>query len=227
MLSGLVGLFLPQTCMLCGATLNNEEREVCRHCLDRLPSTHFETWPDNPMMRKMEGRVNLTSAFGAYYFRNGEGIRNLIHLFKYMGDSDIAIEIGRELGRRAMRSGFIKDYDVLVPVPLHEKKIRKRGYNQAEKIAKGLAEVTHLELRTDVLIRNKYKNTQTLKNNVERFENVKRDFVLGEGAKDMVGKRILLVDDVFTTGATSESCLVPISEIEGVRMGICTVGYVG
>lgn len=224
--SGLMGLLLPRTCACCGQTLNDCETGVCRQCLDTLPSTGFEHLRHNPMLERMEGRVRLERAMGAYYFRKGERVREIIHSFKYSGNADAAIGLGHELGRKALSGDFASQFDMAVPVPLTPSKMLTRGYNQAELIARGYCEVTGTECRTDVLERKSNKGSQTHLGNAERYSNVKLDFALGAGSNFAKGCRIVLVDDVFTTGATSEVCLRILSQIEGVRLGLLTIGYV-
>lgn len=224
---GLGAIFLPRVCSVCGRHLLPTENCVCRLCLDELPATMFEGFRGNPVEDRMAGRVPLRSAFACYYFRHGEALRDLIHDFKYHANTALARELGREMGRRALSSGFLADYDVLVPVPLHAKKQKMRGYNQSLLIAQGLSQVSGLPVVSDALLRVIFASTQTRLSAEQRYVNVQNDFALGPGASQLVGKAVLLVDDVFTTGATSEACLGPLLTIEGISVGIATLAYAG
>ncbi len=226
-IDGLWHIIAPRCCEVCGRPLNANEEGVCRLCIDELPATGFEYQLDNPMFQRMEGRIGLLSAFSCFHFRRGETLRQIIHAFKYKGDRYTAREMGREMGRRAMNSGFIEPYDYIIPVPLHKKRLKKRGYNQAELIAEGMSEVTGVPVLTNVIERKVYASTQTRLSAAERYRNVSNDFCLAAGAEAVKGKTLLVLDDVFTTGATSEACLEPLSHIEGVRLGLATLAYAG
>lgn len=225
-LYGLEAIFLPNVCLVCGRQLLPSERCVCRLCLDGLPATMFEDFNDNPLERRMMGRVELRSGFSCFYFRRGEALRELVHDFKYHSNKELAREMGREMGRRALRSGFLAGYDVLVPVPLHPRRLRQRGYNQSLLLAQGVSEVTGLKVLPDALTRTAFAGSQTKLGAIRRFINVKTDFALGPDAPMLVGKSVLLIDDVFTTGATTESCVRALLAVEGVSAGVATLGFV-
>ncbi len=222
---GIWGFNYPCHCLVCDNKLYLGEMCICRPCLDELPSTYFERSPyDNMMVDKMVGRVpHLESAFACFYFRQGEHLRKLIHEFKYQGFFQVAKELGREMGRKMCYADIVANYDYLIPVPLHPKKLRTRGYNQSLMIAEGVRQVTGIPILEKALLRTVYAGSQTKLSADQRYKNVKSDFGLGPEAEMLKGKSILLIDDVFTTGATSESCLLPLSTIEGIRLGIATV----
>lgn len=223
---GLLAIFIPNFCQVCWRRqLLPSERCVCRLCLDELPATMFEASADNEVMQRMAGRVELRSAFSCFYFRRGETLRNLIHDFKYHSNMELAREMGREMGRRALRAGFFEGYDFIVPVPLHAKRLKRRGYNQSLLLAQGMSEVSGIPVLPDALRRTVFAGTQTRLGTDQRYLNVKADFALGPDAAQLEGKSLLLVDDVFTTGATSEACLTPLLGIAGVRMGLATLAY--
>lgn len=223
--AGLRELMCPRPCAVCGATLTGSEAGVCRTCLDELPATRFEAWGQNPMKEAMDGRVEIVSAFAGFFFHKGETLREIVHQFKYDGNRLCAIEMGRELGRMAVAAGFDAPYDVLVPVPLHKARERRRGYNQSLLLARGMAQTTGLEVRADILTRTRNMQSQTRLSHAERAGNVRGGFGLAPRAADVAGRGLLLVDDVFTTGATSQACLETLGGIPGVRLGLVTVGY--
>lgn len=223
--AGLRELMCPRPCAVCGATLTGSEVGVCRTCLDELPATRFEAWGQNPMKEMMDGRVEIVSAFAGFFFHKGETLREIVHQFKYDGNRLCAIEMGRELGRMAVAAGFDTPYDVLVPMPLHKARERRRGYNQSLLLARGMAQTTGLEVRADILARTRNMQSQTRLSHAERAGNVRGGFGLTPRAADVAGRGLLLVDDVFTTGATSQACLETLGGIPGVRLGLATVGY--
>lgn len=224
-LYGLRAIFLPDVCRVCGRHLLPSESCVCRQCLDGLPATLFETYRGNAVEERMAGRVRFRSAFSCFFFRQGETLRGLIHDFKYHSDRRIAREMGREMGRRALAAGFLNGYDCLIPVPLHPKRLKKRGYNQSQMLAQGISDVSGIPVVTDALLRTVYAGTQTTLASDQRFLNVKGDFSLGPGYEKVLGKAVLIVDDVFTTGATSEACAEPLLSLGGVSVGLATLAY--
>lgn len=214
----------PRVCHVCGRALIRGERCVCRPCLDELPSTMFEYDKGNAMAERMVGRIELRDAFSCYFFRRGESLRHLIHAFKYHGDKEVAIELGREMGRKALAGGITR-FDYVVPVPLHPQRLKSRGYNQSELLALGFGEVTGTKVLTGAIERTSFAGTQTHLTAAERYANVSGNFRLGPEAEKARGKKIILIDDVFTTGATSEACLEVLKEIEGVELGLATLAY--
>ncbi len=225
MAEGLQALASPRTCAACGGGLGGGEAALCRHCLDKLPRTGFEAWPQNPMKDRMDGRVELISASAAFFFHKDETLRRLIHSFKYGGCRHVAWELGREMGRQAAAAGLNAAYDHIIPVPLHPARERKRGYNQSLLLARGMAAATGLTVCQDILRRQDASGTQTRLNAEERYVNSKGTFALTAHAQELEGCRLLLIDDVFTTGATAEACLVALREIKGTRLGVATLGY--
>ncbi len=212
-------------CACCGARLSGSEIGVCQTCIASLPSTGFEAWAQNPVKERMDGRVPLVAAFSSFYFHKGESLRKLIHRFKYSGDQLTARDLGREMGRRATTAGIANTFDAIIPVPLHRSRLRHRGYNQSLLLAQGFSDVTGIPVLTDILLRHQSAQTQTRLSAVERYLNVQGDFSLGKNAHSARGKTLLLIDDVFTTGATSEACLETLNKIDGVRLGLATLAY--
>ena len=170
-------------------------------------------------------RVPIEMAYAAYYFQRGGKLRNLIHDFKYHDDRELAKEMGRRIGKKMKTNEGWRRFDMVVPVPLSRGKKRLRGYNQSALLAAGLSEITGAEVCEDILVRKRYSGSQTHLNAAERARNTEGAFELGTDAKKAEGRSVLLLDDVFTTGATAESCLRKLSEIEGIHLGLVTLGY--
>lgn len=217
-------LFFPRICYACGDHLLEHEEEICNRCLRALPRTGFELTSDNPVGKVFWGRVKLEKAASLYYYRKGEMLQQLLHRLKYKGHYQLGQVLGRQLGKAFTRSGFMEGIDLIIPVPLHKKKLRQRGYNQSEHIALGIAEVSGISVVKNILIRTVHNPSQTFKGRFERWENVKGIFMLTDpGAVE--GKHVLLVDDVITTGATLESCAEQILQCKNAKVSVASLGY--
>ncbi len=198
-------LIFPRNCPQCGKTLFDFEPCLCTICQGSLPIANFHLRPfDNELTSKIQGltRVNRVMAF-IRFSKKGKS-QQLLHQLKYRNKPEIGVEMGRLYGLTLKNTGYQNEWDLIVPVPLHPLKQKRRGYNQSEKFAKGLANV--LQIKTEeYLERKKFTETQTKKSRLQRLENVDEVFDLKEG-KSIAGLRVLLVDDVITTGATLCAC---------------------
>lgn len=222
-LAGLGALFYPRICLLCGNQLFTNETTVCRYCLLHLPRTHFEAYRHNKVEQIFWGRVNLEYGFSIYYFRKKEKIQQLMHEIKYRGNRKLAITIGQEMGRILKEAGIISTINYLIPVPLHEKKLRQRGYNQSELICEGLSQATGIPLATQILQRAQFTTTQTRKSRYDRWENVENSFVVNNLSFN--NNHFLVVDDVITTGATLEACCQALLKLQGTKVSVGSVAY--
>lgn len=220
---GLLSLLFPEYCRHCGQALNQHEQFLCRPCLSRLPATHFENNPVNPVVQSFWGRVPVDYATSLYHFRKGEVLQNLLHQLKYRNQPEVGQLLGRISAQRLIRCRDFPQPDCLIPVPLHPLKEKQRGYNQSLLIARGMAEVLQLPIMDQVLIRRHYKPSQTRKTRYERWENVKDAFALSPAHPDYT--HLMLVDDVLTTGATLEACCRTLNQIPGAKISIVTVGF--
>lgn len=223
-ISDLLGLVYPLVCPVCGKSLFRGERSLCMKCYHHLPRSRFEHDDDNPAARVFWGRVPLTRVHAAFLYNKGNAIQKLIHEFKYRGHKDIGLFLGRELGHDLSAIEIFNDLDMIIPIPLHPKKKKKRGFNQSEIIAQGITEVIKVPLKTDLLFRRAFTSTQTRKSKYDRWQNVEHIFQLKD-PEVLEGKHVLLVDDVITTGATMEACIQVLLEVEGVRVGVAAAGF--
>lgn len=204
-MSDTIGLFYPDLCVSCGILLVRGEENFCLICRNSLPETHFHIDPHNPVFRHFWGRVNLQHAASLYYFAKGSRVQHMMHELKYNGKKEIGEALGKMYGTQLLDSFYYQHIDLVVPVPLHPEKQFKRGYNQSEMFARGLATSMNIPCKPNALKRLDNTASQTRKGRYERWENVEEVFACHEPQK-IVGKHILLVDDVVTTGATLESC---------------------
>ncbi len=205
MLNDLVSLFYPQNCICCHQTLNKGEHDCCVFCLTELPRTNFVNYNDNPVAKLFWGRIELTFGFSVFQFTKGGKLQSLLHSLKYNGKTQVGEFLGREMGKALASSSKATEVDLILPIPLHPKKERLRGYNQSDFLAKGLGEVTSIPYSTSVLKRTVHTASQTRKSKFDRWQNVSSIFDIKKPAA-IQGKNILLVDDVVTTGSTLESC---------------------
>jgi ComF family protein len=223
-LTAFVDLFFPRLCKGCGVHLFENEQEICKKCLRSLPRTGFELIDDNPAEKIFWGRVNIEKAVSVYYYRKGELLQQLLHKLKYRGHPLIGEELGKTTGNILRQTGCFNNIDALIPVPLHPKKQRIRGYNQSKHIAYGISLVSDIPLLTGNLVRTVHTSSQTTKNRFERWENVSNIFSVLYPEK-LNNKHILLIDDVVTTGATLESCARALQKSCDLKISIATIGF--
>lgn len=217
-----ISFFFPVYCKVCGALLHVAGEVICLNCELMMPRTGYTVEPDNPVAQLFWGRVWLEGATSLFRFEKGSKYQPLLHGLKYKGEKQIGLFLGRMLGAEIRDYPFAQT-DLLVPVPLHRKKERKRGYNQCEIIAMGVSEVTGIPLESGILKRNRETDSQTQKGRFERSENMKDVFGLQGGFKFLTGKTILLIDDVVTTGSTLEACAGVLLSVSGVKVYAATV----
>jgi len=179
---------------------------------------------DNPVSKVFWGRVTLESAAAFYFYRKGGKVQQLIHQFKYKGHKEIGLFLGEQYGHELLNSDDFREINTILPVPLHWKKLQKRGFNQSEVFANGLAKSLQKEVDTTSITRTIATSTQTHKSRYKRWENVNEIFVLKHPEK-LARKHILLVDDVITTGATMEACVQTIQQASETRVSVVSIGF--
>lgn len=224
LLNDLLGLFYPELCITCGNRLITQEKYICLKCWTDLPENNYHFEPENKVAQLFWGRVQIENAASFFLFRKGSRYQKLIHFIKYEGLKELGFDTGARFGNKLNQSPFYQSVDMIVPVPLHKRKLRKRGYNQSEWIARGLSESMDKPISSGNLFRKIHTSTQTQKNRIERWQNVKDVFGVRQPGK-FSGKHILLVDDVVTTGATLEACAAQLLTIENIKVSIATLAY--
>lgn len=221
--SDMFGLIYPKICLACERPLMKHEDYLCTFCLYSLPKTNFHFQKDNPISRLLWGKVEIESAAAYFHFEKAGHVQQLIHRFKYKGFKEIGVEIGIHYGLELKNTAPFSAADVIVPVPLHKSKQRKRGYNQSEFFATGLSKSMGIPTDFLSLYRARSTETQTRKSRYERYENVDSIFQLREN-HTLKDKHVLLVDDVITTGSTLEACAHTIRGA-GNKVSIVTMAY--
>lgn len=220
-LKDILDFAFPRNCILCGRLLNDKEKVMCTFCYHELPRTDFHNDADNPVSQLFWGRVTVEHAASFFYFNKGSACQKLIHGLKYGGREDIGIETGRMYGIE-LKGSLFENCDFIIPVPLHRKKQRKRGYNQSEIIARGLGETMYKPVYPGIMERVEFTGTQTRKSRYDRFTNVSGSFVV-KSPDICQGSHVLLVDDVVTTGSTLEACVEALKEAGVEKVSIATL----
>ena len=223
-LTDFFNLLYPRLCPACNQLLKHAEKELCIRCAYDLPYTDFHRYPDNPLAKQFWGRVPLHAAMALLYFSKGGRTQNLIHQLKYKDQPEIGLLLGRSIGSRLMQSDSYAGIDVLLPVPLHPRRERKRGYNQSDYIARGISEVMNIPVNKKILFRNTATVTQTKKDRYQRFENLQHAFIVKQPTA-IFNKHVLLVDDVITTGATLEACAQAIQLCQPLKISLAAAAY--
>lgn len=198
-------LIFPRNCPQCGRSLLDFEQCLCTICQGSLPVASFHLRPfDNELTSKIRGLTQVNRVISFLRFSKKGKSQTLLHQLKYRNKPEIGEEMGRLYGLLLAQHGYLGEWDVIVPVPLHLMKQKRRGYNQSEKFAIGLAKPLDLPVQ-NLLERKKFTETQTKKSRLERLDNVDEVFEI-KGEMELSGLKILLVDDVITTGATLCAC---------------------
>jgi ComF family protein len=221
-LADFVSLLFPELCQACGENLVAGEGILCLHCRYNLPFTDFHLKPDNMVAQQFWGKVNLEAAYSLCYFTKGGKMQHLMHNFKYKGVQQIGVLLGNIAGEQLMQNPVFKGVDVVIPVPLHKSRLRKRGYNQSMCFAEGLSQKMGIPSDENNLVRVRATETQTHRSRFSRFENMQQVFNL-VNPEALVNKHVLLVDDVVTTGSTLEACGNELLKVEGLKLSIATI----
>jgi ComF family protein len=213
----LLSIMYPNLCEVCGENLQKQEQQLCLTCLHTLPKTNYHLIRDNSLEKKFWGKVKIERATAYFFFQKGSPFQKILHKLKYKDNKELGYILGKHAANDLLESPEYCDIELIIPVPLHKRKLNQRGYNQSEWIGKGVSEILNIPLDTTSLIRSRENTTQTQKSVFERFENTDGIFKVTNKTA-IKEKHILLVDDVITTGSTLEACMKALLEIKGVRV---------
>ena len=218
-LKSLVSLIFPNLCIVCGRELCHGEHRICVECRWDLPMTGYALQEQNYVTELFAARLEFDHACALLFFESGD-LRRLIHRLKYRSRADIARLMGEIFGYYLRQSPYYRDIDLLVPVPLHWFKRLIRGYNQAEEICLGMSRAMGIECDFSLVKRKRFTEQQARKETEERWDNVRGAFRYRGG--DLSGRKLLLIDDVLTTGSTIEACGTELLK-SGCRLNIATL----
>lgn len=222
MIKNLLNLFFPKVCLSCDNQLEENEMYMCTNCRHVLPLTNFENIQDNEVTKILYGRVELHYASSLLWFSKKGLVQHLLHNLKYKGHEEVGEFLGKWHGEELRNYEGFKSVDVVIPVPLHSKRLRQRGYNQVHKFGEEIANALDCDFNTNVLQKSKSTKTQVFKDRIRRWNNDDTLFLVTD-YDILKGKHILLVDDIITTGATLETCANALLKIEGVTLSVATM----
>ncbi len=223
LLGDLTNLFCPRFCAVCGQRLTPDEPLLCSHCLLQLPYTQITCFTDNEVTQHFVAHVPVIRGYTHIRYRGEPDSQALLSKLKYYSRPDVGDRMGETIANELLPQGFFDGIEAIVPVPLHWRRYVKRSYNQSHRLAKGLARVTGLPVRTHIVRRIRNNESQTSLSPEQRTENVRGIFK----ARPTHHRHLLLVDDVLTTGATLVSCAQAIAERNpGVCFSILTLAKV-
>lgn len=227
LLADFADLLFPVLCLGCTNSLGENEVILCTKCRISMPETNQHKEPyDRNLLNKFAGKVPVQFVASYVYFTKGGLIQKLIHSIKYKSRKEVAKEVAGWYGYQLRsESDLVKEIDLIVGVPLHKSRFQQRGYNQADWIAEGLSEALDVPSRTDVLVCKGFKESQTRKNRLQRWENVNTVFSV-ENQLAIRDKNVVIVDDVMTTGATIEACAVQLVRAGCKSVSVLTLATV-
>jgi ComF family protein len=214
--------FFPDYCLHCETLLEPSQKYVCVNCRHDLPLTHSHKNNGQFIKKVFYGRLPLQHAISLLYFYKGGITQDLIHQMKYKNTPELSSFFGRWLAEELRSCGWKNDFDVIIPVPLHKRKKRKRGYNQVEGFGKALAEALEIPYKDTILKKHKNTETQVFKTKTQRTT-IKADHFSLKNVNELKGKHVLLIDDVLTTGTTLEACGSVLLQAENIKLSIATI----
>lgn len=220
-MNDLFHLLFPRNCTACGENLNKQEDTLCVSCLYKLPRTNFHRLETNPITQKFAGRIPISAGFSFLFFQKGNACQILLHQIKYKDREDIGERLGALFAKDLKEDGYIEP-DLLIPLPLHPAKFKLRGYNQCHSIARGMQKYLQIPVGYDTVVRTVANPTQTKKARFERWLNVEHIFEVAD-RDAIMGRHILLMDDVVTTGSTLEACARTLLEAGAREISIATL----
>lgn len=224
----LVDLLLPRHCAVCDAELGSAEHSLCNVCLCGLQQLAWTDMADTPMLRRMWNRHDVEAAAGSFFYNASTMFQRLFDLIKYRHRPEVGLHLARHAFPGLYALGLGRGACCIVPVPLSRQRQWHRGYNQSEWIACGVSAATGIPVCTTVLKRVRNNPTQTRRTARQRMENTRGIFAVYPGSPDLNGRTVLLVDDIFTTGATLGDCVRALRQrFPSVRIHIYTLGWAG
>ena len=212
-------MFFPPVCAGCKSFIGTNENVICTVCRHELPLTNHHLNPENEAFKKFYGRIPVEYASALLYFHKKGMVQELIHNLKYKGHEEIGTVLGEWYSNDLKNIDILNTVDTIIPVPLHKKRLKERGYNQVTNFGLAFSDNFKIPLNNTILIRKVYSKTQSKKNLLGRMEGIESVFDVVYSEEDK-GKHFLLIDDVLTTGATLEACSRALLKIPGAKISI-------
>ena len=221
-LNNILSSFFPAICLSCSDTLKHQEQHICTKCLHNLPFTEFHKHAENPVKQTFYGRVHIENATALLHYKKNSIVQQLIHQLKYKNRQEIGTLLGNMLGEQLKKEVSFSKIDYIIPVPLHKKRLQKRGYNQVATFGKQLAIHLNATYNDTILVKTQNIKTQAFKKRAARWMTAQHSFEITD-TTTLAGKHILLVDDIITTGATLEACALALQKIPNITISIATM----
>ncbi|WP_345192328.1 ComF family protein [Algibacter agarivorans] len=222
MIKPLLNLFFPKVCYACLNLLNDNEDTICMDCRHDLPVTNFHFDDSDDVAKVLYGRAKIEDGTALFRFEKKGNVQQLIHNLKYRDHENIGFLLGNWLGGELKTIKNYKTIDIVIPVPLHKKKLKTRGFNQVAKFGQQIAEALNADYMDDVLLKLTNTKTQSKKGRLARWINSEELFAI-QNIPSIENKHILLVDDIITTGATLEACISVLNEAKNIKISIATM----
>jgi len=218
----MLNLFFPNICRGCHKELIEGEKEICSICRHNLPIAGFHKNGSTEMSDIFYGRIPVVHATALFYFKKNNITQKFVHALKYKKAKRIGLIFGEWLGEELAECKEYQDINAIIPVPLHKKKLRQRGYNQVAGFGEKIALALQKPYIDDVLVKITPTTSQVFKERISRIFTNEEVFAV-QNASKIENKHILLVDDIITTGATLEACAKKLLQIKGVKLSFATI----
>ncbi|MFD1553153.1 ComF family protein [Putridiphycobacter roseus] len=218
-LNGLLDLFFPNACEICGNALNHTEKYICFPCKYNLPYVNRHPKHVESLQKIFWGRIDIEKVYSVLNYQKGNHTQKILHAIKYKNKTKLGRHMGKIMGNQLKKA---EKFDCIIPIPLHPKKQRIRGFNQSLILAEGIAETLPIPIITNQIERVKINKSQTQFSKYDRWDNVKQIFLL-KNPSLLRNKHVLIVDDVLTTGATIESCAAEIYAKTACKISVATL----
>ena len=220
MLNDLLKIAFPSNCTTCNSSLLKGEKHLCTSCLFHIPKGDKELTVNSETGKLLCNSPNFKGSTHLFFFDKEAKTQKILHQLKYKSNPDFGIYLGELIGADFNQN--LKNIDYIIPVPLHPKKLYQRGFNQSELLANGIRNLTNLDVLTNILIRNRHTETQTKKGKAERIKNIQGAFEI-KNQEILKHKKILLIDDVITTGSTINECIKELDKIDGISIYVISL----
>ncbi len=222
MFQSVLNLFFPKVCFACNLKLEDNEKYVCTSCRHMLPVTNFHLDSRETVLKTFYGRAKVENGTALLRFEKKGITQQLLHNLKYKGYEEVGEFLGKWLGAELKTLEEYKGIDVVIPVPLHKNKLKKRGYNQVAKFALEIANQLEINYVDNVLIKVSNVSSQVNKNRFSRWTNNEELFTI-QNKEKISNKHVLLVDDIITTGATMEACIAVLNKAKNVKVSVASM----
>lgn len=217
----MLNLLFPRLCGGCGSALGGSETVICTQCRNNLPMACYHRTGNTKMKDVFYGRFEVQNATALLQFQKKGITQELLHNLKYRGQKEISSFFGKWLGTELANEEAYGTVDMVLPVPLHRQKLKKRGYNQVTGFGQEIAHALQVPFREDILLKVSKTASQVFKKRFTRF-NSEEIFTL-HNPETIANKHILLVDDIVTTGATLENCASQLLKSHHVTLSVATI----